>query len=263
VSDSQQIFDQVDRRDQALRHIEPYVRRARSFSGWSLGDVDVRPLEPGPPWEYEAVARDHASRADAVLDLGTGGGEVLSRVIDGLDARVTATEPWTVNALVARGRLAPLGVPVVRCSSLRLPFRDASFDLVLDRHEELDPSEVARVLRPGGRLVTQQVGHDDWAEVWPFFPNRHEIGDHFRAYADGLRAFGLAVTVARHYGKVALPALGDIAFMLLLQPWRLPDFDPARDVDTLLTLEDALRTDAGIVLTESRYLLTADKDTAC
>lgn len=249
----------MDRRGEALRHIQPYVERARSFSGWSFGDVDVTPLEPGPPWDYVAIARERASRAGRVLDLGTGGGEVLARAMDGLSGRVVATEEWDVNAPIARRRLAALGVPVVRSSSLILPFRDASVDLVLDRHEALSPSEVARVLHPGGSLVTQQCGHDDWAELWPFFPNRVELGDHFRAYADGLSAAGMTVTATRHYRKVALGTLGDLVFMLLLQPWWLPRFDPIRDIDTLLAVEDSLRTQDGIVLTESRYLLTAGK----
>jgi SAM-dependent methyltransferase len=251
----------MDHRSETLRHLQPYIQRAKGFSGWSLHDVDVRPLEPGPPWDYEAIARDQVSRARAVLDQGTGGGEVLSRVIDGLSARVVATEPWVVNAPVARRRLAPLGVRVVRCSSLHLPFGDAGFDLVLDRHEELDPAEVARVLRPGGWVVTQQVGHDDWAELWRFFPDRHEFGDHFRAYSDGFRAAGMAVAATKHYRKVAFRTLGAVVFMLLLTPWWVPGFDPQREIDALLALEDALRSDEGIVLTESRYLITAEKGT--
>src|SRR3712207_7118365 len=54
---------------------------------------------------------------------------------------------------------------------------------------------------------------------------RHEFGDHFRAYAGGLRAAGLAVTATKHYQKVALRTLGDVVYMLLLQPWWLPDLD--------------------------------------
>ncbi len=249
----------MDRRTVALRHIEPYVERARAFRGWSFGDVDVRRLEPGPPWDYEVTAREHASIASDLLDLGTGGGEVLARVIRGLPVRAVATEEWKVNTPVARDRLAAQGVPVIRCSSLALPFRAAAFDLVLDRHEALSPAEVVRILRPGGSLVTQQCGHDDWAELWPFFPNRVEFDDHCRAYVDGLRAAGMTVAAARHHRKVALGTLGDLVFMLLLQPWWLPCLDPVRDIDTLLVVEDALRTEHGIVLTESRYLLTATK----
>jgi SAM-dependent methyltransferase len=130
---------------------------------------------------------------------------------------------------------------------------------VLNRHEELDPGEVARVLRPGGRLVTQQVGHDDWAELWRFFPERTDFGDLYAAYVDGLRAAGLSVIAAKHYRRVAYRTLGDLAYMLLLAPWLLPEFDPERDVDRLMAVEDALGTVEGIVVTESRYLVLADK----
>ena len=41
-----------------------------------------------------------------------------------------------------------------------LPFEDSSFSLVVSRHESYVASEVARVLRPGGLFLTQQLGGD-------------------------------------------------------------------------------------------------------
>ncbi|CAM3261815.1 hypothetical protein OCAE111667_00205 [Occultella aeris] len=43
----------------------------------------------------------------------------------------------------------------------RLPLPDATFAVVLDRHEAYDPAEVSRVLAPGGGFLTQQVGSAD------------------------------------------------------------------------------------------------------
>ena len=62
-------------------------------------------------------------------------------------------------------RLSAIGAPVVHASSLHLPFGAGAFELVLNRHEELDPAEVARILAPGGRFLTQQVGSDNWREL--------------------------------------------------------------------------------------------------
>lgn len=247
------------RRERTLRELRPFIHRAREFSGWSLNDVEVRSLEPGPPWNYVALARERAAAAAHLLDLGTGGGGVLTRVLDGLRVRAVATEEWDVNAPIAQRRLGQLGTPVVRCSSLRLPFADARFDLVLDRHEALDPAEVVRVLRPRGSVLTQQVGHDDWGELWPFFPERRAFDDHSVAYAEDFRALGMAVRLSRHARRIAFRTLGDLVYMLLLTPWLLPRFDPERQIDTLLAIEDALGTDDGIVVTERRYLLIADK----
>jgi SAM-dependent methyltransferase len=194
-----------------------------------------------------------------VLDLGTGGGEVLSRILAGGDARAIASEEWHVNAPIAARRLNPLGASVVRADSMRLPFVASRFDLVLDRHEALGPDEVARVLVPGGTVITQQCGPDDWPELARFL-HKVKFDDHFNIYQRGFAAAGLAIDEARwHEGRVAFEALGDLVYMLLVAPWSFPDFDPRRDIDALLALEDALGTPDGIVVTEMRYLIVASK----
>lgn len=263
-----------EERREAMERLRPWMERARTFSGWfglsSYPDFDVRPLELGPPWNYESLVREQARGASAVLDLGTGGGEFIANVRDSLPERVVATEEWHVNAPIAYRRLAPLGVGVVRCRSLRLPFADAAFDLVIDRHEELDPAEVARVLRPGGRAVTQQVGRDNWRELRQCFPaatpgNRADsrvtdFGDIRGEYARGFEAAGLTVTAdLQHDYKVAYGSLGEMVFMLLVTPWTIPDFDVERDLDALLTLEAKHSTGDGLVMTWSRFLLVAEK----
>lgn len=249
----------MDRRSETLRALEPYVRRARSFSGWSFDDVSMRPLDPGPSWDYESIARDYASQARSIVDVGTGGGEALVRIVRGLNARVVATEEWVVNAPVARERLASFGAAVVRGSGLHLPFVDESFDLVLDRHEELDPAEVIRVLEPGGRIITQQVIPEQWPELTPFFPHRQVFPDHFTLYSQTFEAAGMRVRTEREEHRVAYANLGDVVYMLLVTPWTIPGFDPAKDIDALLALEDACRIADGIVLTEGHYLIEAEQ----
>lgn len=248
-----------DRRTQALVELQPYIERARAFSGWNFSELDVRHLDPRMPWDYEAIARAAAQSAARIVDLGTGGGERLASIVGGLGARVVATEEWVVNAPVARARLAPIGVDVVRADSLRLPFGAEAFDLVLDRHEALEPPEVARVLRPGGTVITQQVGHDTWPELGRFF-GTVEFPDHYAAYQKGFAAAGLDVGDARrHVERVAFRVLGELVYMIMLTPHTFPEFDPIADIDAVLEMEDALRTDEGIVLTETHYLIRAHK----
>ena len=249
----------ASRRQRAIDELRPYIERARGFSGWTFEDVRIRRLGPPLPWDYEAIAREQAAGATSMVDLGTGGGERLAGIIDGVRGRVVATEEWEVNAPVARDRLRPLGGQVVRADSLRLPFAGAAFDLVLDRHEALDPAEVARVLRPGGRVVTQQCGPHDWPELSRYLP-MVEFPDHYRAYQEGFGAAGLVVEEARwHEERVAFETLGDLVYMLLLMPWSLPAFDPVAQIDALLGIEEELGTDDGIVVTEVRYLIQARK----
>ena len=222
--------------------------------------LNVRHLTPGPSWDYEAVVCDVAPSDGSVLDMGTGGGEMLARLRGGLPEHVVATEAWHVNAPIAYGRLRPLGVDVVRTRNLRFPFRDASFDIVINRHEELMPSEVARVLRPRGRFVTQQVARPQLWELRRFFPRMRDFGDQRWEYARGFEATGLVVTVDRqHDYKVAYGSLGDLVFLLCVTPWSIPDFDVEHDLEALLAVEREYGTDDGIVVTESRYLLVAEK----
>lgn len=239
--------------------IEHGVERARGFAGWTF-DVDAVHLGPPIPWDYAQLARDAAMRAERVLDLGTGGGERLAEIVDGLPCRVVATEEWEVNAPIAARRLRGRGADVARCSSLMLPFAAGSVDLVLDRHEALEPSEVARVLAPGGAVITQQCGPDDWPELREFFPRKTQFGDHFRLYREGFESGGLQVADAQwHDESVAFGSLADVVYLLIVTPWNIPDFDPLGEIDALAALERALRRDEGLVLTESRYLIRAHK----
>lgn len=247
-------------REQHLARLRPYVERARLFSGWDPSDLRVRTLDPGPPWDYAALVRRHGPGATSVLDMGTGGGELLADVRRALPRFAVATEPWAVNAPLARRRLAPLGVEVVRSRSQPLPFRDAAFDLVLNRHEELDPADVARVVRRGGWVVTQQVGAHDLQELRRHVPRMTDWGDLRRAYVEGFASAGLRVrTSAHHDRRVAYETLGDVVYLLCIAPWTIPDFDVERDLDALLALERDVSTSDGLVLTECRFLVVAEK----
>ncbi len=121
---------------------------------------------------------------------------------------------------------------------------------------------MARVLAPGGTILTQQIGRTWWRELRKFFPRMRDFGDLFRRYEDGLRSAGLKIVQATtHDGRAAYRGLGDIVFTLCVAPWTIPDFDPlGRDLRALRRTEDALSTPAGIVLTESLFVIEARKE---
>ncbi|MGQ0796617.1 MAG: methyltransferase domain-containing protein [Methanobacteriota archaeon] len=221
-----------------------------------------KPLGSREPWSYTVRASELLEDATSAVDMGTGGGEVFEQLCAAYRERAVATEPWHANAQVAAARLRPLGIDVVRCHSLALPFRPQVFDLVLNRHEELDPEEVARVVAAGGSLLTQQIGRTWWQELRESFPRMRDFGDVLRRYEGGLRASGLTIVQARtHDWKAAYRGLGDVVFILCVAPWTIPDFDPlGRDLPALLDAEERLSTADGIALTESLFLIEARKE---
>jgi SAM-dependent methyltransferase len=130
--------------------------------------------------------------ADA-LELGCGAAQFGIRVarrgaaVIGLD--------FSANQLMAASpHIAEAGVrfPLVRGNAEELPFADRSFDLVFCDHGAVgftDPRitvpEVARVLRPGGRLVCNMATPFIWV-TWPMVdgpPGRELV----RSYYDSTR----------------------------------------------------------------------------
>ena len=136
---------------------EAYLREADGtlFSGWDFTHITAtgRMLEAPFKWNYYNVVLPWLRAAETMLDMGTGGGEVLSRFAP-LPNHAYATEQHSPNVAVARERLEPLGVTIVEVgpqdneNNQRLPFSKEFFDLIISRHEAYSPAELMRILRP-------------------------------------------------------------------------------------------------------------------
>lgn len=112
--------------------------------------------------------------ADHVLEVGFGHGRSLElaarRAPEGLVAGVDHSEQMAETAMRANARLVAGGrVEIRRADSNALPWGDRSFDRAFTvntiyfwRDPRRDLGELARVLRPGGRLAVS-FRHDDRA----------------------------------------------------------------------------------------------------
>ena len=232
---------------------------ASRVSGWDLSAIRTRRLDQGPGWDYEALARELLAGSNRALDIGTGGGEVLSRLAPAARGSLIATEQWPPNARLSAARLGAIGVPVVHAVSLQPPFRDGCFDVVLSRHEEIEPEEVDRILRPGGTLLTQQVSSNHWPELRRFFPRQAVFPNHDVEYPAAFERMAYAVEVRQVRFRTAFATIADFAANLLVAPWEVPRFDLEADREALLAVERELGTSEGIVLSEGRCLLRAVK----
>ena len=115
-------------------------------------------------WKAYTVAVAAVQPGDRVLDIAGGTGD-LARAFArrvGDSGRVVLTDINAAMLQVGRDRLLDKGrvMPAVVCDAERLPFPSASFDLASVAfglrnmtHKEAALAEMARVLRPGGRLL--------------------------------------------------------------------------------------------------------------
>ncbi|WP_307367087.1 class I SAM-dependent methyltransferase [Microbacterium sp. W4I4] len=113
-----------------------------SMVGWDFSRLDGRMSADEPWWDFEDDCRAEMARARVIVDLGTGGGERLLRLLGGddvSDRRIVATEGWEPNVLVAREALSSSGVEVIQYvaeSGAELPFADDSISLVMSPPRE-------------------------------------------------------------------------------------------------------------------------------
>ena len=202
--------------------------------GWDFSWFDGRATEERPSWGYARLVADRMALAGAALDLQTGGGEVLATVPEP-PRLLVATESWAPNVAVAARNLGPLGASVVAAAdTAALPFRAASFDLVVSRHPVRTRwDDIARVLRPGGTFLSQQIGAGTNRELTeaimgpPQRPDPRPPGDagprrvgdpvEIRRAAEAaglrvvdLRSADLRVEFLRHRRGRVFPAQGDL-----------------------------------------------------
>lgn len=221
--------------------IEQWKREeAQQFQGWDFSYLEGRWHEEQPPWSYEGLARDLIRGADSVLDLGTGGGEKLLEFRDVLPRNTVATEGYAPNVPVARSRLEPHGIQVVEYNieeTARMPFEDESCALILSRHEAFDAQEVARILRRGGRFLTQQHGElGGLAAEFGMSPNFPDVT--LELCSQAVRDAGLVIERGEEWvGRSTFADVGALVYYLKAIPWEAPDdFSVERYRDVLLNL---------------------------
>jgi demethylmenaquinone methyltransferase/2-methoxy-6-polyprenyl-1,4-benzoquinol methylase len=170
-------------------------------------------------WKRFAIAVARPRAGERALDVATGSGDLalaLARAV-GPSGEVWATDVNRRMLGRGRDRLLDAGVvvPAVQCDAERLPFPTGRFDCVTVgfglrnmTHKERALAEMARVLRPGGRLVVLefskvraalQPAYDFYSfRVLPWLGGRVAgNADAYRYLAESIRMHPDQATLAR------------------------------------------------------------------
>jgi SAM-dependent methyltransferase len=245
-----------------------------AFQGWDFSWLADRSDDPKTPWRYIELAAEALTTSTRALDIDTGGGEALAALAP-FAGSVVATEGYAPNIPVAAGNLRAIGVPLIGVESApdnidqlgaapadtgsHLPFRDDTFDLILNRHSSYWPGEVARVLRPGGTYLTQQRGEGDDG-ILTSFGRAPASGTEFDlAFAvRQLEGAGFDIVLAEESDAVVrFFDVGALVYYLRAIPWIVPDFDADADRESLYRIDDIIRADGWFGVASYRFLIEA------
>jgi ubiquinone/menaquinone biosynthesis C-methylase UbiE len=210
------------------------------------------------------MVRQQMTQAKAVLDLGTGGGEKLLEFKDVFPPKLAVTEGYIPNLELARRRLAPYRVQV-RYSEAALaeilPFDDAEFDLVIDRHTGYNTREVERVLKPGGVFLTQQVHGKSLLDLFDAFDCQPHWPYFNLAFAlERVTETGLVVEMAQEWsGKKIFKDVAALVYYLKAVPWVVDDFTVETHLPYLVRQQERLESEGQLVFLERLLVLQARK----
>ncbi len=237
--------------------------RQAQMHGWDFSHLAGR-MESGDdalPWDLKTILRRYLQPDDRLLDMDTGGGEFLLS-IGHPHENTAATEGWAPNIALCRERLLPLGIdfrPMPDAAAV--PFDDAQFDVILNRHGSYDIRELKRVLKPHGVFITQQVGRDNDRELVNLllpgvpvpFP---EIT--LKEQAERFRQAGFTI---REQNEVYLPIrfsdVGALVWFAKVIEWEFPDFSVDRCTEQLLNAEQICREQGYLEGRIHRFYLVA------
>jgi SAM-dependent methyltransferase len=247
--------------DQLFEH---YLKEAETdFSGWDFSHItETGRLASGMlSWSYGSMAKKLMADATSMLDMGTGGGELLSK-LQPFPQTVCATEGYKPNYPIAKGRLEPLGVQVVEVEPYnRLSFPDKHFDLIINKHEEYDPSEVRRVLQEGGTFLSQQVGRSDCQDINRFLgaPINEEYAHWNLEFAyKQLEEHGFQILLSKkEYPMQRFYDIGALIYYLKAIPWQVVDFMVEDYLDPLYNLHLKINREGYLDIRQDRFILKA------
>ena len=191
---------------------------ARGMSGWDFSHIQGRCTVETLPWDYPQVVREFLRPGVRLLDMGTGGGELLLTL-------------------------------------------DDSFDLVIDRHESYDLSEVRRVLKKNGFFVTQQVGGENDLPLVKRLCQGFSgsfVGFNLENELPRFRQAGFRVMRSdQAYVESRYLDVGAVVFQASVCPWEYPGFSVETSQEALFQMQAQVESLGFVPNLEHRFLIVA------
>ncbi|MDF2520337.1 MAG: methyltransferase [Clostridia bacterium] len=237
----------------------------QSFKGWDFSYIRESHSEEELPWDYRSIVKNHMNDK-VLLDMGTGGGEFLLS-LEPKAGMTYATECYPPNIELCKKLLPKYGIEIRAIESdEHIPYDSSFFDLVINRHESFIAGEVYRILKPGGRFITQQVGGKNNKELSKLllgkYPSGVSMDFNMENTATRLQAVGFkVVNMQEFFPRVRYYDIGAVVYYAKIIEWEFPGFSVESCFDRLCNLQEKLERDGYIESMEHRFLIEAVKET--
>ena len=231
--------------------------------GWDFSHVDGRVVEDALPWDYREQILHYLKPEMQILDIDTGGGEFLLS-LHHPHRNTSATENYPPNIELCQNTLLPLGIDFRSADGKgNLPFEDERFDLVLNRHGDLNPEEIYRVLKPGGIFITQQVGAENDRELVELLCGHTDLpfpDQYLKIISDQFSQTGFEILDGREcFRPIRFYDVGALVWFARIIEWEFPGFSVERCQDRLLHAQAILDEKGCIKGRIHRILMIARK----
>ena len=232
--------------------------------GWDFSHIAGRYSEEDDlHWDYRKEILRHLKPEMKILDIDTGGGEFLLSLEHPYE-NTAATEGYSPNVDLCRRELVPLGVDFREWNGRGpLPFADGSFDIVINRHGDLDAAQIIRVLKPDGLFITQQVGAENDRELVELLCGETELPFPEQYLDLTVCKFwdaGFEILEAQEcFRPIRFYDVGALVWFARIIQWEFPGFSVDTNLEGLMNAQRVLERDGYIEGRIHRFFLVARK----
>lgn len=233
--------------------------RQKDFKGWDFSSISKDYWQEPTSWDYVEIVKTYLGSDMSLLDMGTGGGELLMTFQHPV-SKTYATEGWLTNFELLQNRLVTKGITVkfVEEDDI-LDFSDNSFDIVINCHESFLISEVKRVLKPGGIFVTEQVGDTNGINLASRLVPNYQKTDfmlHLSSVVKELRESQFEVLEQfEAYPIQKFFSMDALIYYARTISWEFPNFSVETHMDELMYLKEELTRNGYIYNQEHRFIV--------
>ena len=232
--------------------------------GWDFSHIHGRyEVERDLPWNYRSIIRHYLTKDTELLDFDTGGGEFLLSLKHPY-SKTSATEGYPPNVNLCQEILVPLGIHFKECNNASdIPFDDASFDLIINRHGAFDAHELYRLLKNNGIFITEQVGGENDRDLVEMVLPGTKIPFPHLNLKEQRKVFekaGFEILKAEEaFRPITFYDVGAFIWFARIIEWEFPDFSVDRCFEKLLKMHKVIEANGKITGTIHRFLIVAKK----